>query len=86
MLSFDMSIESGIRQIPLATSAPEVSPLIVILRSSFMLLLLPTLSDRAILIHRVCDVLTPLLAILQLIHDNVVFVVVLRRRQVLAKE
>ena len=51
-----------------------------------MLLLLPTLCDRPILIHRVGDILTPLLAVLQLIHDNIVFVVVLGRRQVLAKE
>ena len=50
-----------------------------------MLLLLPTLSDGSILIHGVSDVLAALLAVLHVVHDNIVFIVVLGRWQLFTK-
>ena len=50
-----------------------------------MLLLLSTLSDGSILIHGVSDVLAALLAVLHVVHDYIVFIVVLRRRQLFTK-
>lgn len=51
VLCFDVSVQSGIRQVLLAATALESAPLVVVLRTPLMLLLLAALRVGAAFIH-----------------------------------